>query len=192
MWVSLNGLQAGLVRQVEIADYFLIGMQLSNMLFQVEISTEPFRAVLTNIGFLVGMGVHMECEVVDLVECFRANGAFELLFDVVGQFVVLVVTLLVEPFATDFTLVRFVTLVDSHVGVQRGTAIERFATGLTDMRSFRGVDDLVSTESARLTKSFPTNLKKKNHKKDNTEKLIIELIVLMNWLLRMNGLRNGR
>jgi len=68
-----------------------------------------------------------------------------LLLRAVRKFVVLVVTLLMESFATMFTRVRFVVHMDSHMGIQCRTAVECLTTGLTFVRFIRGVNDLMST-----------------------------------------------
>lgn len=47
---------------------------------------------------------------------------------------------------------------NSHVGVEGGTAVERFAAGLADVRFLRRMNDFVPTESAGLPESFAANL----------------------------------
>lgn len=62
------------------------------MFFQVKVPTETFAAGRTGEGFLVVVSVHVEGQVIDLVESFVADATFELLFPAVSQLVVLVVT----------------------------------------------------------------------------------------------------
>ena len=60
----------------------------------------------------------MKCQVVDLMERFATNVTLERLFVVVCQLVILVVSFLMESFATEFTLVWLVTSMDAHMGIQ--------------------------------------------------------------------------
>ena len=64
------------------------------------------------------MRVHVERQVVDLMERFVADATFVLFISRMREFVVLVVALLVEPFAAVFADERLVSLVDAHVGVE--------------------------------------------------------------------------
>ena len=68
-------------------------MQLARVFLGVEISAESLAADATGEGFL--HVVHVEGQVVDLVEGFVADEALVGLFDAARQFVVLVVALLV-------------------------------------------------------------------------------------------------
>lgn len=62
------------------------------MFLQVKVSAEAFPTGGTGEGLLVIVCVHVECQVVHLMECFAADGTFELLFPAVGQLMVLVVS----------------------------------------------------------------------------------------------------
>lgn len=66
-------------------------MQLPDVLLQVKVPAEAFPTGGAGEGLLVVVSVHMEGEVVHLVERLAADGAFELLLPAVGQLVVLVV-----------------------------------------------------------------------------------------------------
>ena len=74
------------------------------------------------------MCVHVERQVVDLMKRFVADSTFELLLGGMRQLMVLVVALLMEAFATDFTVPRLVILVYAHVRVQCGRAVKRLTT----------------------------------------------------------------
>lgn len=62
------------------------------MFLQVKVSAEAFPTGGTGERLLVVVCVHVECQVVHLMECFAADGTFELLFPTVGQLMVLVVS----------------------------------------------------------------------------------------------------
>lgn len=82
------------------------------------------------------MGVHVEGQVVDLVEGLVADGTFVLLLAAVGQLVVLVVPFLVKAFAAKFADEGLVARVDADVSVERGAAVEGFAALVAFMRLF--------------------------------------------------------
>lgn len=67
-------------------------VQLPDMLLQVEVATEALAAGGTGEGLLVVVCVHVEGEVVHLVERLAADGTLELLLAAVRQLVVLVVS----------------------------------------------------------------------------------------------------
>lgn len=92
-------------------------VEFSHVFFQVEISAESFSAHSARERFFVVVGVHVEGEVVDLVEGFRTDCAFVGFFSGVGEFVVFVVAFLVESFSAVFADEGFVTGVDSRVSV---------------------------------------------------------------------------
>lgn len=66
-------------------------MQLPDVLLQVKVAAEAFPTRGAGEGFLVIVRVHVECQVVDLMEGLVADGALVLLLPAVGQLVVLVV-----------------------------------------------------------------------------------------------------
>ena len=138
------------------------------MLLQVEIPTEPLIAETTREGLDVAVRVHVEGKVVNLVEGLLADGALELLGNGVGQSVVLVVDLLVEPLAAEVTAEGFEALVDAEVRVEGGRAVECLATSAALVRLVRGVDDLVAAERARLTEPLPANLAHERARSCNT------------------------
>lgn len=61
------------------------------MLLEVKVPAEALAARGAGEGLLVVVGVHVEGQVVDLVEGLVANGTFVLLLAAVGQLVILVV-----------------------------------------------------------------------------------------------------
>ena len=67
-------------------------VQLPDVLLQVEVAAEAFAAGGAGEGLLVVVRVHVEGEVVDLVEGLVADGALVLFLSAVRQFVVLVVS----------------------------------------------------------------------------------------------------
>lgn len=93
-------------------------VQLSHVLLEIEISAESFGADFTRERFLVVVGVHVKGKIVDLVKCLVTNAAFVCLIATVRQFVVLVVALLVESFATELANVGLIACMYPSVRVQ--------------------------------------------------------------------------
>lgn len=133
-------------------------MQFSHVLLQVKVPTESFGADLARVRFFIVVRVHVEGEIVDLMEGFVADIAFVRLVAAVRQLVVLVIALLVETLAAVLAHERFVARMNPGVGVQRGRPIEGLAARMTLVRFLGRVDDLVATESARLSKSLAADL----------------------------------
>ncbi len=71
------------------------------MLLQVEVPAEALHTEGTREGLLVAVGVHVELEVVGVVERLWALRTFVALLAAVRQLVVLVVPILMEALATD-------------------------------------------------------------------------------------------
>ena len=69
------------------------------------------------------------------MEGLPADLALEVLFLLVGQTVVLVVALLVEPLPANLTLVGAVPSVNTHVSVQSAATVERLPAYLAFVRS---------------------------------------------------------
>ena len=92
-------------------------VQLPRVLLQVEVPAESLVADLAGERLLLVVRVHMERQVVDLVEGLVADVALVRLLAGVSQPVVLVVALLVEPLAAVLAGERLVALVDAHVRV---------------------------------------------------------------------------
>lgn len=78
---------------------------------------------------------------------FVANVAPERLLTGVGQPVVLIVALLMKPFAAEFADIRTIAEMDSHVRVQGGASVEGLSTGVALVRLLRRVNDLVAAKS---------------------------------------------
>ena len=58
-------------------------MQFAHVLLEIEVPAEPLPANFARERFLVVMRMHVECEVVDLVERFVADVTFVCLFTAV-------------------------------------------------------------------------------------------------------------
>lgn len=73
---------------------------------------------MTGERFGLIVGVHMECQVVNLMERFATFFTFEALLVAVCQLVILVVAFLVKSFTTELTDEWLVALMYSYVGIQ--------------------------------------------------------------------------
>ena len=89
------------------------------MLLQVKVPAEAFAADVAGKGLFLVMSVHVECQVVDLVEGFGTYCAFVLFLAAVGQFVVFVVAFLVKALSAEFAHIGLVPLMYSHMSVKR-------------------------------------------------------------------------
>lgn len=133
-------------------------MQLPDVLLQVEVAAEAFATSGAGEGLLVVVCVHVEGQVVDLVEGLIADGALVLFLPAVRQLVVLVVSFLVEAFPAELAHKWFIPCVDPDVSVESRTSVERFSTLVAFVRLFLRVDDLVSAQRAGLPESFTAHL----------------------------------
>ena len=92
-------------------------MQLSHVFFQVKVSTEAFAAEAAGKWFGFVVSVHVEGEIINLMESFTTCLTLVLFLVAVCQFMVLIVAFLVESFTAKLTNIRLVTLVYSHMCV---------------------------------------------------------------------------
>lgn len=122
------------------------------MLFEIKIATESFGADLTGEWLLVVVGVHVEGEIIDLMEGFIADRALICFIAAVCQFVILIVALLMETLPTKFTHERLIPCMDSGMGVEGGGAIEGLTARVTFMGLLRCVNDFMTTECRCLTR----------------------------------------
>lgn len=106
------------------------------MLLEIKVPAEPFSTNAAGERFPLVVCVHVEGQVVDLVEGFIAYAAFVRLFPAMGQSVVLVVAFLMEPFTTKLADKRFVSGMDPSMRVQSRRSVERFAASETFVRLF--------------------------------------------------------
>lgn len=89
---------------------------------------------------------------------FVANVALVRFLAAMRELVIFVVTLLMKALAAKLADKRLEIGMYACVGIKSGTTIEGLAACHALVRLFSGVDDLVSTESARLTETFAANL----------------------------------
>lgn len=85
------------------------------MLLEVEVSAKALAADLAGEWLFVVMGVHVESEVVDLVEGFRAHRTLISFFTAVRELVILVIALLMEALAAVFADEGLISGVDPGV-----------------------------------------------------------------------------
>lgn len=95
-------------------------MKLPGVFLKVEVSAETLSAYTASERFPFIVCVHMEGQVVHLVECFVADRAFVRFLPTVGESVVFIVSFLVKTFSTKLTNEGLVTCVDPRVGIQGG------------------------------------------------------------------------
>lgn len=77
------------------------------MFLEIKVTAESSAALCTDKGFLSSMGVHVEGQIVGLVEALPTEGTFVFSLGAVCQFMVFVVALLVKTLAADLTGIRF-------------------------------------------------------------------------------------
>lgn len=118
-------------------------MQLPHVLLEVEVPAKALAADLAGERFLVVVRVHVEGQVVDLMEGLVANVALVRLLAAMRKLVILVVALLVKTLAAVLADVRLEIRVYARVGVEGGAAIKGLAAGHAFVRLLGGVDDLV-------------------------------------------------
>lgn len=85
------------------------------MLLEVKVSAKALAADLAGEWLFVVVGVHVEGEVVDLVESFRAHCTLISFFAAVRELVILVIALLMEALAAVFADEGLISGVDSGV-----------------------------------------------------------------------------
>ncbi|CAL4121134.1 unnamed protein product, partial [Meganyctiphanes norvegica] len=108
-------------------------MQLTHMLLQVKIPAKAFATYCTLKWLLVIVCVHMECQIINLMEGLITDMTFVCLLARVCEFVVLVVTLLVEALAAEFTHIGFIAIMDPDMGVKSGRSVKGLSTSITLM-----------------------------------------------------------
>lgn len=106
------------------------------MLLKVEVPAKAFSANAASERLSFVVGVHVEGQVVDLVEGLVANVALVSLLSTMCQTVVLVVAFLMESFPAEFADERLVTSMDSCMRVERRRSVEGFTTRQAFMRFF--------------------------------------------------------
>lgn len=122
------------------------------MFLQVEISAESLVAGRTSERLLVCVRMHMESQIIRLIEALLTYGTLKSLLIVMSQPMISVVSILMERLSTDVTDVRFSSQVNSNVCVQSGRSVEAFSACHACMRSEFRVNDLVSAKCGRLPK----------------------------------------
>ena len=100
------------------------------------------------------MRVHVKCEIVNLVERLVTDDTFVGLIDAVGQFVILVIALLVETLAAVFAYKRLESGVNAHVRIERRRPVERFTARRTLVRFLGRVNNFVTAQSRCLPESL--------------------------------------
>lgn len=129
-------------------------VQFTNVFLEIEVAAESLAAGGAGEGLLVVVRVHVERQVVDLVEGLVADGALVLLLPTVCQLVVLVIPFLMETFAAELADEGLVSCVDTHVRVERRAPVECLSALVTLMRLLLCVDNLVPAQSTGLTEAF--------------------------------------
>jgi len=133
-------------------------VQLPHVLLEVEVPAKALAADLAGERLLVVVRVHVEGEIVDLMECLVANVALVRLLAAVRELVILVVALLVKTLAAELTDEWLKVGVYARVGVEGGAAVEGLAAGHALVRLLGGVDDLVPAQGARLPETLAADL----------------------------------
>jgi hypothetical protein len=85
---------------------------------KVKIPAETFTTDWASEGFLLIVGMHVKGQVINLVKSLITDITFVLFFCTMSQFMVFVITFLMEAFSAVFTCKRFITRVNSHMSIQ--------------------------------------------------------------------------
>lgn len=83
-----------------------------------------------------------------------AERALELFSAGMREFVVLIVSLLMETLPAVFTNPWLIVLMDPHVSIKRRRAVKRLTAQLTNVWFLRRVNDFMPAKSRRLTEPF--------------------------------------
>jgi hypothetical protein len=118
-------------------------MKLSDVLLQIEIAAEPLLTHRACVRFLFVVGVHMEGQVVHLMECLLADVTLVCLLTRMRESVVFIVALLVEALSAEFTSVWPVRLMYPRVGTKSRAPVVGFSTSSAFVWFFRRVYNLV-------------------------------------------------
>lgn len=92
-------------------------VQFADMFFKVKIPAESLAAFLACKWLLVIMRVHVESEIVHLMESLAADVALEGLLPSVSESVIFIIALLMKTLAANIAHKRLVTSVDADVSV---------------------------------------------------------------------------
>jgi hypothetical protein len=93
-------------------------VQLPHVLLQIEVPAKTFRANLALERLLIIVGVHVERQIIDLMESLVTDRAFVGLLARVCQLVILVVPLLMEALSAVLTNIGLKSIVNPRVGVE--------------------------------------------------------------------------
>ena len=132
-------------------------MKFSYMFLEIKVPTKSFLAYAARVWLLFIVCMHVEREIVHLVESLITYITLVLLLRAVREFMVLVIPFLVKAFTAEFAREWLVIQVNTHVCVKRAATVECLAACFTFVWLLLGVDDLMATQCTGLSKSFPTN-----------------------------------
>lgn len=89
------------------------------MLLQIEVPAEALCADFALKRFLVVVRVHVECQIIDLMERLVTYLAFVRLLSAMRQLVILIIPFLMEALPAELANIGLITIVYSGVGVER-------------------------------------------------------------------------
>ena len=92
-------------------------MKFPHVFLEIKVSAKAFSTDFTRKWLLVIVSVHVKCEVIDLMKCFVTYIAFVGLFTTMSQFMILIVTLLVEALPAELADKWLISCMDSRMCV---------------------------------------------------------------------------
>lgn len=129
-----------------------------NMLFEIASSRERRFTVTTTIRSVISVNMKVKFQIGQFIKSFITQTTVIRFFTSVNQEVISKIAFLMETFVTDITHEFFLFAVSTNVRLQRRATVERLLAHVAFMRFIAGVNDLMSTESARQTKPFATDI----------------------------------
>ena len=91
----------------QTAIFHTLLMAFSDMFFQIKISTKSFITKMANKWFGIRVRMHVRGQIVQLMESLSTKETLASFFVGMSQFMIFIISLLMETLSTVFTLIHF-------------------------------------------------------------------------------------